>query len=48
MSHQRTGNSSKMVFNQSDWASRKDFEQLKREVNELKQEIERLKDNGSN
>lgn len=48
MSHKQTGNSNKMIFNQSDWASRKDFEQLKREVYELKQEIERLKDNGPN
>ena len=29
MSHKQTGNSNKMIFNQSDWASRKDFEQLK-------------------
>jgi cell division protein FtsB len=48
MSHKRTGNTHKMIYNQPDWASRKDFEQLKREVYELKQEIERLKDNGSN
>lgn len=48
MSDKNTGKSSKMIFNQPDFASFKVVEQLRKEVHELKQEIEKLKNNGSN